>query len=96
MWRREAARLTPRLSSPGITRRSRSGTQEHHAGDIGRVRVIEDFLPSPDEFAARDDTVKVTLQLSRRSVGYFKRAAKARHVPDRRMIRQLVDQNAER
>jgi len=38
----------------------------------------------------------VTLQLSRRSVDFFKRAAKMRRVPYQRMIRALVDQNAER
>ncbi len=65
-------------------------------GEIGRVRVIEDFLPSPDELVARDDNVNVTLQLSRRSVDFFKRAAKQRRVPYQRMIRALVDQYAER
>ena len=73
-----------------------SKTVKYSAGEIGRVHVIEDFLPSPDELVARDDTVKVTLQLSRRSVDYFKRAAKTRRVPYQRMIRALVDQYAER
>lgn len=73
-----------------------SKTVKYTAGEIGRVRVIEDFLPSPDELVARDDTVKVTLQLSRRSVDYFKRAAKTRRVPYQRMIRALVDQYAEK
>jgi len=66
------------------------------AGEIGRVKVIEDFLPSPDALVAREDNVKVTLGLSRRSVDYFKRAAKARRVPYQRMIRALVDAYAER
>ena len=53
------------------------------AGEIGRVKVIDDFLPSPEAPVAREDNVKVTLGLSRRSVEYFKRAAKARRVPYR-------------
>jgi predicted DNA binding CopG/RHH family protein len=73
-----------------------SKTVKYTTGEIGRVRVIEDFLPSPDDLVARDDTVKVTLQLSRRSVDFFKRAAKTRRVPYQRMIRALVDQYAER
>lgn len=73
-----------------------SKTVKYTTGEIGRVRVVEDFLPSPDDLVARDDTVKVTLQLSRRSVDYFKRAAKTRRVPYQRMIRALVDQYAER
>jgi predicted DNA binding CopG/RHH family protein len=36
------------------------------------------------------------VSLSRRSVEYFKRAAKARRVPYQRMIRALVDAHAER
>ena len=68
----------------------------HQRGEIGRVRVVEDFLPPPDALVAREDNVKVTLSLSRRSVDYFKRAAKSRHVPYQRMIRALVDAYAEK
>jgi predicted DNA binding CopG/RHH family protein len=70
-------------------------TVKYTKGKIGRVRVIEDFLPAPGDLVLRDDNVKVTLSLSRRSVDFFKRAAKARRVPYQRMIRALVDQYAE-
>ncbi len=70
-------------------------TVRYTKGEIGRTRVIEDFLPPPDDLVLRDDNVKVTLSLSRRSVDFFKRAAKARRVPYQRMIRALVDQYAE-
>jgi predicted DNA binding CopG/RHH family protein len=60
------------------------------------VRVVEDFLPSPDALVPREENVKVTLSLSRRSVDFFKQAAKARRVPYQRMIRALVDAYAER
>jgi predicted DNA binding CopG/RHH family protein len=73
-----------------------SRTVKYTTGEIGRVRVIEDFLPSPEALVAREDNIKVTLGLSRRSVDYFKRAAKARRVPYQRMIRALVDAYAER
>jgi hypothetical protein len=73
-----------------------SRTVRYTKGEIGRVRVMDDFLPPPDVLAAREDNVKVTLGLSRRSVDYFKRAAKARRVPYQRMIRALVDAYAER
>ena len=66
------------------------------AGEIGRIKLVEDFLPSPDALVAREDNVKVTLGLSRRSVEYFKRAAKTRRVPYQRMIRSLVDAYAEK
>ena len=69
---------------------------KHTTSEIGRVRVVEDFLPPPEALVAREDNVKVTLGLSRRSVDYFKRAAKQRRVPYQRMIRALVDAYAER
>jgi predicted DNA binding CopG/RHH family protein len=75
-------------------RRKASGAD--NAGEIGRMRVVEDFLPAPDALVAREDNVKVTLSLSRRSVDFFKRAAKARRVPYQRMIRALVDAYAEK
>ncbi len=53
-------------------------TAQRSTAEIGRVRVVEDFLPAPGEVVAREDNVKVTLSLSRRSVDFFKRAAKKR------------------
>jgi predicted DNA binding CopG/RHH family protein len=71
-------------------------TVRYTAGEIGRVRVIDDFLPPPEALVAREDNVKVTLSLSRRSVDFFKRAAKQRRVPYQRMIRALVDTYADK
>ncbi len=73
-----------------------SRTVKYTAGEIGRVRIVDDFLPAPHELVAREDNVKVTLSLSRRSVEFFKRAAKQRNVPYQRMIRALVDSYTER
>ena len=72
------------------------GTTRRASGRIGRLRVIEDFLPSPDQLVPREENVKVTLSLSRRSVAFFKREAQKRRVPYQRMIRALVDNYAER
>jgi len=71
-------------------------TVKYTAGEIGRVRIVDSFLPPPHELVAREDNVKVTLSLSRRSVEFFKRAAKQRNVPYQRMIRALVDVYAEK
>lgn len=73
-----------------------SKTVKYTAGEIGRMRVVDDFLPAPDALVPREETMKVTLSLSRRSVDFFKRAAKKRRVPYQRMIRSLVDMYAER
>jgi hypothetical protein len=69
---------------------------KYSKGEIGRVRIVEDFLPSPDRLVLREDNVKVTLSLSQRSVAFFKRAARQRRVPYQRMIRALVDAYAEK
>jgi hypothetical protein len=66
------------------------------AGEIGRIRVIDDFLPPPADLVPREDNVKVTLSLSRRSLDFFKREAKKRRVPYQRMIRALVDTYADK
>ena len=58
---------------------------------IGPLRVLEDFLPSPEELAFREDTVKVTISLSRESIEFFKREAKRHHTPYQKMIRRLLD-----
>ena len=71
-------------------------TIKYTEGEIGRVRVVDDFLPSPDALVTREENVKVTLSLSRRSVDFFKHAAKQRKVPYQRMIRALVDAYAEK
>ena len=73
-----------------------SRTVRYTTGEIGRVRVIEDFLPPPAALVPREDNVKVTLSLSRRSLDFFKREARKRRVPYQRMIRALVDTYTER
>jgi hypothetical protein len=63
---------------------------------IGRVRIIEDFLPPPEALAFRDVGVKVTIALSQRSVEFFKREAERHGTHYQRMIRRLLDVYAER
>jgi hypothetical protein len=69
----------------------RNRTARYSVGEIGRVRIVEDFLPAPAVLVPREDNVKVTLSLSRRSLDFFKREARKRGVPYQRMIRALVD-----
>ncbi len=61
-------------------------------GEIDEVRVINDFLPPPSELAFRDETVKVTIALSKRSIEFFKREAAKHDVPYQKMIRRLLDE----
>jgi hypothetical protein len=39
---------------------------------LGKVQVVPDFLPSPAELAFREEGVKVTLALSKKSIEFFK------------------------
>ena len=64
---------------------------EYSDEPMGDVKVVADFLPSPAELAFREETVKVTIALSKASVDYFKHEAKLHHVPYQKMIRRLLD-----
>jgi len=66
-------------------------TVRYTKGEIGEVRIVPDFLPAPEDLVLADDTVKVTLSLTRRSVDFFKREARRQRVPYQKMIRALVD-----
>ena len=58
---------------------------------LGKVQVIPDFLPSPAELAFREEGVKVTLALSKKSIEFFKSEATKHHTQYQRMIRRLID-----
>jgi len=55
------------------------------------ARVVRDFLPQPEELAFREEGVKVTIALSRKSVDFFKTEAAKHHTQYQRMIRKLID-----
>jgi len=58
---------------------------------LGKLRVVDDFLPKPDELVLREDNVKVTMALSKSSVDFFKSEARKHHTSYQAMIRRLVD-----
>ena len=59
---------------------------------IGKVKVVSDFLPSPEELVLKDETVKVTIALSKTSVEFFKNEAKKHNTQYQKMIRRLLDE----
>jgi predicted DNA binding CopG/RHH family protein len=61
---------------------------------LGKVKVIADFLPSPEELALKDETVKITIALSKTSVEFFKQEAKKHNTQYQKMIRRLLDEYA--
>jgi hypothetical protein len=58
---------------------------------LGKLKVVPDFLPGPEELAFREEGVKVTIALSKRSVEFFKREAEKHGTQYQRMIRRLLD-----
>ena len=62
---------------------------------VGEVRIIDDFLPSPEQLVFKEDTIKVTITLSKASIDFFKKEAKKHHTQYQKMIRRLLDIYAE-
>ena len=58
---------------------------------LGDIKVLEDFLPSPQELAFNEEQVKVTIGLSKSSIDFFKKEAKKNHTQYQKMIRRLLD-----
>ena len=58
---------------------------------LGNIEVMPDFLPPPSELAFREEGVKVTLALSKKSVEFFKFEASRHQTQYQRMIRRLLD-----
>ena len=53
---------------------------KYKPGEIGGVRALKDFLPSSDTLVPREENVKVTLSMSRRSFDSSTRASKPHKV----------------
>lgn len=73
------------------TSKASSGKIKYTNEPLGEVRVVSDFLPPPDQLAFREEGIKVTLALSKKSVEFFKSEAAKHHTQYQRMIRRLVD-----
>ena len=58
---------------------------------LGKLRIIKDFLPPPEELAFKEKGVKVTMTLSKSSVEFFKKAAEKYHAQYQQMLRKLID-----
>jgi len=70
------------------------GTNENlfdYGKTLDRLRVADETLPPPEDLVSREDTVKVTISLSKGSVSFFKREAKKHGTQYQKMIRRLLD-----
>ncbi len=58
---------------------------------LGKLKIVDDFLPPPEDLAFKEENVKVTITLSKASIEFFKKEAKKQHVQYQKMIRRLLD-----
>ncbi|MCC8372228.1 MAG: BrnA antitoxin family protein [Rickettsia endosymbiont of Pseudomimeciton antennatum] len=65
-------------------------------GEIKEVKIISDFLPAPENLILKDNTVKITISLSKESVDFFKSQASKHHIPYQKMIKTLLDKYVNR
>ncbi|MCK6558692.1 CopG family transcriptional regulator [candidate division KSB1 bacterium] len=59
---------------------------------MNQAEVIADSLPSPEQLAFKEETVKITIALSKSSLDFFKEKAERHHTQYQKMIRRLVDE----
>ncbi len=58
---------------------------------MGELRIVKDFLPSPDHLVLKEENVKITISLRKSSIDFFKKKAKEHHTSYQKMIRQVID-----
>lgn len=58
---------------------------------MGRLKIVKDFLPSPEELMRAEEKQKVTLELTKSSLNFFKKIAQKNNASYQVMIRRLVD-----
>ena len=64
---------------------------KHSNEKIGKVEVVKDFLPKPEELVFKEDNIKVTINLSKSSLDFFKKLAKQHGSQYQKVIRNLLD-----
>jgi hypothetical protein len=63
---------------------------------LGPLRIVDDFLPPPEDLVFKEENVKVTITLSKSSVDFFKNEARKHNTRYQKMIRRLLDLYAKR
>lgn len=54
-------------------------------------KIVKDFLPPPEMLALRSENVKVTIQLSKASIEFFKKWAQKKRSHYQTMIRDILN-----
>jgi len=54
-------------------------------------KTVKDFLPSPAKLAQKEETARITINLNKASVAFFKDEAKKSGIPYQKLIRKVID-----
>jgi predicted DNA binding CopG/RHH family protein len=54
-------------------------------------KTVKDVLPSPAELAQKEETARITINLNKASVAFFKDEAKKSGIPYQKLIRKVID-----
>jgi len=60
-------------------------------GPAGTLKAIPDFLPPPERLVLKEEQVKVTISLNKKSVDFFKAMARRHHTSYQKMIRRVME-----
>ena len=58
---------------------------------MGKLKVIKDFLPPPDQLVLKQENVKITISLKKSSVEFFRKEAQKHRTSYQKMIRRVID-----
>ena len=58
---------------------------------MGKLKVVQDFLPPPNQLVLKEENIKITISLKKNSVDFFKKEAKKQHTSYQKMIRTVID-----
>ena len=86
--------MSAKTRRSGVSEKANAGVRtkiKYTNEPLGKTQIVTDFLPSTTELAFREEGVKVTLALSKKSIEFFKSEATKHHTQYQRMIRRLLD-----
>ena len=75
-----------------MKKKTDEGKAPEKVGEAIKVsEIIEDFLPAPEFLVKKEETVKITISLSKTSIDFFRQAAKRAGIPYQTMIKAVLD-----
>ncbi|MBI4041312.1 MAG: CopG family transcriptional regulator [Deltaproteobacteria bacterium] len=63
---------------------------------IGKLTVIPDFLPAPEELFPKSEAQKITILVDKNTVLFFKRTASQHGQKYQRMMREILNRYAKK